>query len=53
MEIPSELKIINVGSKTFHDSLKEQEANSVHVDWKPRAGGDEEMAELLDELEEL
>lgn len=53
MKLPSKLKVINVGAKTFHDSLEEQDADSVHVDWRPPAGGDEEMADLLDELEGL
>lgn len=53
MKIPEKLKVINVGAKTFHDSLEVQEASAVHVDWRPPAGGDEEMADLLDELEDL
>lgn len=53
MELPRKLKTINVGAKTFYDSLIEQEADAFHVDWKPPAGGDEEVADLLDELEDL
>lgn len=53
MEIFRKLKVINVGAKKFHDSLREQEADSVHVVWNPPAGGDQETAELLDELEDL
>lgn len=53
MEIFRKLKVINVGAKKFHDSLREQEADSTHVDWEPPAGGDREAVELLDKLEEL
>jgi len=48
-----EPKIINVGAKHFYDDLKAQGADSVHVDWRPPAGGDREMAELLDKLKKL
>lgn len=53
MKLLRKLKIINVGAKNFHDSLRAQEADSVHVDWKPPAGGDREMAGLLDKLDKL
>ena len=48
-----EPKIINVGARNFHDSLKAQGADSVHVDWKPLAGGDKEMVKLLNKLKGL
>ncbi len=48
-----ELKVINVGASKFHGSIKDQDGNSVHVDWSPPAGGDEEAADILDELEDL
>ena len=53
MRLLREPKIINVGAKNFHDSLKDQGADSVHVDWRPTAGGDREMTKLLDKLKEL
>jgi FdrA protein len=34
---------INVGLESFYDSLREQGAEAVHVDWKPPAGGDERL----------
>jgi len=48
-----EPKIINVGAKHFYDDLKSQGADAVHVDWRPPAGGDREMADLLDKLKKL
>ncbi len=51
MKIPESLKIINVGLKSFYEDLKTQKAAAVHVDWKPPAGGDPELAKLLSKLE--
>jgi FdrA protein len=42
--------VVNIGIVEFAESLEEQGAEVVHVDWKPPAGGDEELAELLDRL---
>ncbi|MEA1904618.1 MAG: fdrA domain protein [Candidatus Hadarchaeota archaeon] len=53
MELLHKPKIINVGARNFHDSLAAQGADSVHVDWKPPAGGDREAAKLLDRLAKL
>ncbi len=38
---------INVGVESFHASLIGQGAKSVHVEWKPPAGGNEKMAAIL------
>ena len=46
----SELKIVNVGVIGFAESVEEQGAEVVHIDWSPPAGGDTEMTELLDRL---
>lgn len=53
MRLLREPKIVNVGARNFYDSLKAQGADSVHVDWRPPAGGDREMVELLDKLKGL
>jgi hypothetical protein len=42
--------VINLGVREFAESLQDQEVNVVHVDWEPPAGGDTEMAELLERL---
>lgn len=44
------LKIINIGIQTFAEDLKKQNVEVIHVDWRPPAGGDMEILELLDKL---
>ena len=44
------LKVINLGLEIFADDLKRQGVEVVSVDWKPPAGGDEELLRLLDKL---
>lgn len=44
------LKVVNIGIKTFADDLRSQDVEVVHVDWKPPAGGDIEMLKLLAKL---
>ncbi len=41
---------INVGIQDFAESLREQGADVIQVDWTPPAGGDRELLELLDQL---
>lgn len=41
------LSAINVGLETFYESLRAQGAEAIHVDWRPPAGGNEQMAALL------
>jgi len=41
---------INIGLRQFAISLEVQGVEVVQVDWVPPAGGDQEMAELLDSL---
>jgi FdrA protein len=41
------LAAINVGLESFYESLKIQGAQTVHVDWRPPAGGNERLAALL------
>jgi FdrA protein len=44
---PAPLAAINVGLESFYASLKSQGANAVQVDWRPPAGGNEQLAALL------
>lgn len=44
------LVIINLGLESFAENMKGQGAEVVQVDWKPPAGGDNEMMDLLDQL---
>jgi FdrA protein len=38
---------INVGLESFYDSLKAQEAQAIHVEWRPPAGGNERLMTIL------
>jgi FdrA protein len=41
---------INVGVESFAESLKDQEAAAIQVDWRPPAGGNEKLAALLERM---
>ena len=41
------LAAINVGVTSFMESLSDQGADAVHVDWRPPAGGNQKMMDLL------
>jgi FdrA protein len=45
--LTSPVAAINIGLETFFDSLSEQGADVVQVDWRPPAGGDERMMDIL------
>lgn len=42
--------IINVGLEGFAAEMKNRGVQVVHVDWRPPAGGDPELADLLSRL---
>lgn len=44
------IQIVNFGIQSFYNDNKKQNIPSVHVDWKPVAGGNQELANLLDDL---
>jgi FdrA protein len=44
------LAAINVGLESFAESLRNQGAEVVHVDWRPPAGGNEKLAGILARL---
>ncbi len=44
------LKVINVGLEGFAQDLERQGVAVVRVDWRPPAGGDPELADLLSKL---
>lgn len=46
----SELVVVNVGPKLFATALEQQTYKTVQVEWKPVAGGDREMQEILEVL---
>ncbi len=45
-----ELKVINMGLKSFAEDVKSQGVAIVHVDWRPVAGGNKKMSALLNKL---
>jgi hypothetical protein len=44
------LVVINIGLRGFAESMEQQEIEVLQVDWKPPAGGDQEMIDLLEDL---
>ncbi len=44
------LAAVNVGLESFRDSLVDQGAEVVQLDWRPPAGGDEKLMALLERL---
>jgi len=44
------LVVINLGLDKFAQYLEDQDVEVLRVDWKPPAGGDQEMINLLDQL---
>jgi len=44
------LIVIAMGPRDFAESLQQQEVEVVQVDWTPPAGGDKDMADLLEKL---
>jgi FdrA protein len=41
---------INVGLESFAESLASQDADVLHVDWRPPAGGDEKLMSILERM---
>lgn len=46
------LSAINVGLESFAETLVAQGVPTVHVDWRPSAGGNEKMMNLLERLQD-
>ncbi len=46
-ELAAPISAINVGLESFYDSLRSQEVQAVHVDWRPPAGGNEKLMKIL------
>jgi hypothetical protein len=42
--------VINLGLENFARNLEIQGVEVVRVDWKPPAGGDQKMIDILDQL---
>ncbi|MCP4214331.1 MAG: DUF1116 domain-containing protein [bacterium] len=48
-----ELQVINIGLKSFKQTLEEQNVKSVHVDWRPPADVDAEYTTILREKSDV
>jgi len=48
--LPPPPRVVNVGLALFADTLARAGAAVVHTDWRPPAGGDRRLAELLARL---
>jgi hypothetical protein len=46
----SPLKVVNIGLEVFYEATKDQGIPSVHVDWRPPAGGNEKLLAILARL---
>ncbi len=46
----SPVNAINAGLESFHESVRAQGAPSIHVDWRPPAGGNERLMGILARL---
>ena len=44
------MTVVNVGPRVFGDAVRAQGVEVLQVDWKPMAGGDREMIEILEAL---
>ncbi len=47
------LSAINVGVESFAESLLDQDASVIHVDWRPPAGGNQELMSILERMKGL
>jgi hypothetical protein len=45
-----EVKALNIGIQTFHDSLTQQSVSVINLTWKPIAGGDQELIKIIETL---
>jgi len=49
-ELPHKANVINIGLQVFGDSLQSQGIETTFVDFSPPAGGNEDLAEILESL---
>ena len=48
--LTSPIAAINLGVEDFAENLEAQDAQVVHVNWTPPAGGDPEIIAILDKI---
>ncbi len=47
-----EIRVINIGIERFTEDLKEANVPVIQMDWRPPAGGNKKLIDLLDSLDE-
>lgn len=47
-----DIRVINIGIERFSEDLREAGIPVIQMDWRPPAGGDRKLIELLDSLNE-
>lgn len=45
-----ELKVVNIGLRSFAEDLEKQDKRVIQVDWRPAAGGDEKLQSILERM---
>jgi len=48
--LPREVRVINIGLERFADDLRSLGVPVVQMDWRPPAGGEKKLIEILDRL---
>lgn len=48
-----QLKVVNLGLEVFNEAVKMQGATGVQVDWRPPAGGNLRLIEIIERLKEM
>ena len=51
-KIKNPLAVINVGLESFAEDLSAQEVPNIQVDWKPPAGGNEQLMDILKRMKQ-
>ncbi|MBV7411505.1 hypothetical protein ACUH9Y_02200 [Dermabacteraceae bacterium P13115] len=47
------MTVLNLGLEVFNDAVNMQGATGVHIDWRPPAGGNLRLIEIIERLKEL
>lgn len=47
------IKVINLGLESFNEAVKMQGVQSVQIDWRPPAGGNMRLIEIIERLKEM
>ena len=48
-----QLTVINLGLEVFNYAVNKQNASGIHIDWRPPAGGNLRLIEIIERLKEL